>query len=55
MGTEYIYKVCSICLGDGLFVDFVEGTPRETEECPRCKGLGKVLWGFLQDELENEE
>ena len=59
MGTEYIYKICESCKGTGKKVSpsSFNLPPEEagTPDCGICKGVGKILWGYLQDELEGEE
>jgi len=55
MPIQYIYKICHCT--DGLAANPDPEDPGEyiETECPVCKGTGKVLWGYLQDELEGEE
>ena len=54
MGTEYIYKICGYCGGDGKIQQTHDGVLQEVD-CTNCNGTGKHLWGYLQDELEGEE
>ena len=51
MGSEYIYKRCEQCRGTGKEISPRQGTP----DCAKCDGMGKNLWGNVQDELEGEE
>ena len=55
MATEYIYKECSLCNGDGEVYDpSSEGS--DVIPCLKCiNSSGKVFWGWLQDEKESEE
>ena len=51
MKMEYIYRICEQCKGTGKEISPQSGTP----DCIKCNGAGKVLWGYIQDELEGEE
>lgn len=51
MGIEYIYKRCDQCRGTGKEISPQVGTP----DCNKCDGVGKILWGYVQDELEGGE
>ena len=51
---KYIYEICVKCYGDGKVVDYVDGTPREVVACDACKGTGKVLWGYIYSQLDEE-
>ncbi len=60
MATEYIYRICEGCDGDGLNPEESideNGNPTAdgTKMCTKCNGLGKYLWAYKQDELEGEE
>jgi len=62
MGVNYIYQKCTYCGADGKIETPGLGpvpTPIPegwgVSDCPKCGGVGKVLWGYLQDELEGEE
>jgi len=60
MGTEYIYKICRTCKEEGV-VEVAEQYDDDgvliplDPACPRCDGNGKILWGYLHDELIGEE
>jgi uncharacterized Zn finger protein len=50
-----IYVICPNCKGDEITIQNVldpltgEKTEQTYEiECPDCKGLGKILWGYLK-------
>ena len=58
MGKEYIYIICPACHGTGewLIPPYPSGSDEpDMGDCVTCGGIGKVLWGYLQDELEGEE
>lgn len=60
MGTQYIYVICKPCGGDGVHPGSTldeEGhpVPGDDKTCTACYGLGKYLWGYIQDEIEGEE
>ncbi len=62
MATQYLYVICVTCGGDGEHPasTFDEnGNPIESgmKECDKCEGEGegKILWGYLEDELLGEE
>jgi DnaJ-class molecular chaperone len=60
MPIQYIYVICKPCGGDGKNPQSTvdeNGNPVNAGEkdCDTCNGLGKYLWGYLQDELEGVE
>ena len=59
MATEYIYKICQNCNGDGEWNDTPSNPDPENPEiahsCEPCSGVGRILWGEVRDELISEE
>jgi len=64
MPIQYTYKICRHCVDGYVSGHDPEYLPEPPDEinhvhtqvmCPVCKGTGKVLWGYLLDELEGEE
>ena len=56
MATNYIYRICPNCNGDGVCND--PENPAEGEvsfPCPTCGEVGRTLWGELRDEKIGEE
>jgi len=50
---EYIYKMCAVCNGTGKMISPPSGGPAEPD-CGHCDGVGKLLWGNTQKDLEGE-
>jgi len=48
-----IYKICYHCDGIGKKPIFINGEEQPGDEnCPICKGKGKILWGIIKEEEE---
>jgi len=54
MAEKYIYKICNMCEGDGVFESINKDGETIEVPCSGCDGKGKTLFGELHNNLFNK-